>query len=59
MLIKIEELDTIISDLSKESFSSDMDLDIVDEFVIDFVIPIKQNKNIVENIIYLENYTPE
>lgn len=58
MLIRLYDMNSIVEQISKESFSPDLDLDSVDEFVIDLVIPLEQNNNIVENIVSLENYTP-
>jgi len=57
--MKLKELDKIVEDLSKKTYSPNLELDKADEFIIDLVIPVAENNNIVENIAYIENYTPE
>ncbi|MDP2395624.1 MAG: hypothetical protein Q8S84_05270 [bacterium] len=59
MIINLEKIDKIIEEISVDTHSPDLELSPVDEFVIDLVSPIAQNNNILENIIYMESYTPE
>lgn len=58
MILSLKDIDKIISEISKESYTPNMELSPVDEFSIDLVLELDQNKNIIENILYMESYIP-
>jgi len=59
IILGLKEIDKIIYDISEESYSVNLKLREVDEYSINLVLNIKQNKNIIENILYMESYIPE
>jgi hypothetical protein len=58
MVLSLKDVDKIISDISKETYTANLNLNPADEFSIDLVLDLDQNKNIIENILYMESYTP-
>lgn len=58
MILGLKDIDKIIADISKETYSPNLDLSPADEFSIGLVLDLVQNKNIIENILYKESYIP-
>jgi hypothetical protein len=58
MILSLKEIDKIISDISNETYSPNLDLNSADEFAIDLVVNLVQSKNIIKNVLYMESYIP-
>lgn len=59
MILSLKDIDKMIYDISKESYSPKVDLNSSDKFAIDLVVKLNQNNNILKNILNIESYTPE
>ncbi len=58
MVLSLNEVNKIIYDIAKETYTPNLNLNPVDEFSIDLVIKLDQNRNVIENILYMESYIP-